>query len=233
MLGVLAAPYATTRYGFLVYPLGIYALVRSVGSATTWWMERLTPRLRRWAPGVAAASSCALFASAEDFNPLHIARVASPEVEFRLGPFERFEATWYSRSDYASPAAYLDRVPGREGTRIIVLGNPPISHYLRADHAVYYHRADPRFRRVSREGGQIDLWSGRRLLSTVEEVRAYTARADRVLVVRSTLAAEEWLRLSDVWPDRLQGTRQELTSGNGRLEVIAVQLAPAADPEPS
>jgi hypothetical protein len=224
ILGTLSSLYATTRYSFFLYPLALLASA----SALRDLCSRLLSGAPAWAPAPAAAALLALaFAAGDDFHPRHIARVASDEAAYRTGIFARFSSTWYLRSDYASVGRWLAQARARgDDAPIIVVGEPPISYYLDAPHAVYYGREDPRFADVTREGGTRELWSQQRLLSTPAELRAFTAGATRVLLARSTLPARQAFRPEAVWGSRLRTVASRFRSVDGRLEVVEVRLAP-------
>lgn len=223
-IGVLNSFYTTTRYAFFVYPVALAVVVRATddlarAAVAHWGAPRRVPTA--WAGATLALT---LFACTEDWNPGHIARVASPEVSFRTGPWERFANTWYPRLDYVSPAEFVDREAAghEEGTRIVLVGEPPVSHYLRAEHAVYYARDDPRFTNISREHGTRECWKGLRLLGTPEELREYTRGAERVWVIRST-QPESWpFRVEDAWPDGAPRAERRFVSRDGRIEVALV-----------
>lgn len=222
--GVLRSPYASTRYAYFVYPVALYAAVLSVRD-----LSRRLPA----AELVAVAACAGLFALSSDFDPRHIAGVATPEVGFRTGRFQRFAATWYPRLDYVTPAALVDRELARDpGARAVVFGQPPVSHYLRSAHAVYYGHDDPRLPIVSRERGTRELWSGQPLLDTPSELRAFARGAERILLVRSVgsgaeLPIEEALGVSEAALQRL------LVGRDGRLEVMAARLPSSLSPKES
>jgi hypothetical protein len=77
------------------------------------------------------------------------------------------------------------RLRDSPGARIVVDSLPAMSYYLDVEHAVYYHRGYSRFHSYSREHGRRDMWSGRRLLSTPEELSAYAEPAEEIWLVGS------------------------------------------------
>jgi len=213
-----------TRYVYFIYPVALYTVALSISqltlAAVPAWGERAH---------VIAASICvALFALSSDFNLRHLMGVTQPEASFRIGRFEGREAIWYPRYDYASPAGFLE--DHAEAVPIIVVGLPPVSHYLDLDHAVFYPRERPIFRMVSRERGTRELWSQRQMLSSAEELRSYTAGTDTIWLVRLTETARHPFREADVWGDRYIDAQRRFVGSDGRVEVVSVALRPARSP---
>ena len=224
-LAVLNTLYPSTRYAFFFYPLVLLVLLQSLPNA---WAALSLSRTRygqvlnTWAP---VGLGVVIFMMTSDWNPVHLIQVTAPDVNFRVGRFSAFADTWYPRSDFASPAQFLNaHADAAVGAPVVVLGQPPVSEHLRREHAVYYPQHDPRFFNVSRERGQRDLWSGQQLLSTPEGLRHYTRNRHTVWLVRSVAARQHPFRIADVWPRRLRHWEQAFVSEDARLEVIRVTL---------
>jgi hypothetical protein len=105
--------------------------------------------------------------------------------------------------------------------------------YLDLPHALYLARGSHEFDNVSRASGTVDFWSGRRLLSTPEELCRYTARARRVWLVRSANPRGiYWLappfEPEDVWGARIVSTTVAHRSADDEIEVLRVDLGAAS-----
>ena len=221
-LGVLASGfYAGMRFTYFLYPVALYTVALSILQLAKGFLPRCAARAELIAGGLCLV----LFALSSDFNPRHLIRVTQPDASFRIGAFEGRESTWYPRYDYASAAEFLEaRARESQQMTIIVVGLPAASHYLDLDHAVFYPRGRTVFAGVSRDRGTRDLWSQRRLLSTAEELRDYTASAKTIRLVRLADATAQPFGVADVWQDRLVSVNQEFKSKDGRVEVVSVTL---------
>ena len=222
---ILRSQYTETRYVFFIYPL-ILLIIASAVVEVTQRLSAFRSRSRQpMAEGVGAALFACLFLLSSDFNPRHIARVASDEVTYRTGAFERFRSVWYPRLDYRSAAEFVNlHAMDDARTRIVVAGQPPVSYYLERDHAVYYSRDDPRFRNVSRDRGTVELWSDQRLLSTPEDLDRYTSTARVVWIVEQPGSHGAPL---DAGPDpqpRVLSRKAAFRTVDGRLQVTRVVL---------
>jgi hypothetical protein len=220
---------SATRYFFVVYPFMLLTIVLSVIDA----LERLSRALphyeKSFVRSMAALACVGVFICTEDFQAAQLVNASSEQVRFRLGKYERYAPTWYMRADYESPARFAAQFSAQNSaTTTIVSGLPPVSYYLGGAHAVYYHRNDNRFYNVSRVGGTVDLWSNQRLLSTEEEVRAYTRCSKRVLFIRKRIEEESALDVGSVWNGRMISADQAYKSLDGRIEVIVVTLKDTA-----
>jgi hypothetical protein len=167
------------------------------------------------------------FALSTDFNPAHLIRTGSPEVAFRLGDYERFQSAWISRPDHRSPAEFLN---GNEEvgpkTPIVVERLLPVSHYLDREHAIYFGGHTEDFLLSSRDRGTREKWTDNRLLSTPEELAAYTASASEVWVVRWMVDPNfSQVDLHTVWANRAPEFSRVFLSEDGRIEVVRARLA--------
>jgi hypothetical protein len=217
--------YSGMRFSYFIYPIALYTVVLSILQLT----KSLLPRCVDRADLVAGCLCLALFVLSSDFNSHHLIGVTQPEVSFRMGAFEDRGAIWYPRHDYASPAGFLEaRAVTEPQIPIIIVGLPPVSHYLGSEHAVFYPRERPIFRNVSREQGTRDLWSQRRLLSTEEELRNYTVSAGTFWLVRLVDTTDQSFKVAHVWQDRVVSVTQEFVGKDGRVEVVSVVLKPTS-----
>jgi hypothetical protein len=173
---------STSRYWFPLLPV-LYTLIAvSLAEAATRWRPRTEFAAQRWA----SLAFLLLFSLGPDFHPGHILNVGDDTVRYRTGAFARFDQTWYPRRDVRTAAESLARRHAdAPGTRIVVDTLPAMSYYLDVEHAIYFHRGYSRFADYSRERGRREMWSGRRLLSTPEELSAYADPAEELWLVGS------------------------------------------------
>lgn len=218
--GALATDYTTTRYAFFVYPLGLCCVVLSTSDLFSWFTD--WPLARRALATTAVVGLA--FAATSDFQPAHWAGIRSDDVVYRRAAFASFEGVWYPRRDFVTPAQEVEAAATSDDP-VIVVAQPPVSHYLQREHAIFYARSDPRFGNVSRQRGTIDRWTGMRLLSTSDEVRAYTERADRVWIVQGAAPDEQFFDPAQIWSDRPPHVTRRGTGVDGRVEVILVEFA--------
>ena len=181
----------------------------------------LESRLRdRWSSLIhvlAAVLFLGLFANSKDFSPGHLLNIRSQEVSLRTGSFESYAAIWSARDDILSPASFVaSAVADGAGDGVIVQGLPAASWYLSTPYAVYVSRDAMRFRRVSREGGTIDVWSKQRLLSTDADLSATCEAASTLWVIRRSGDDRGFCR--GVWAS-VQDTIVDV-GADGRVEVV-------------
>jgi hypothetical protein len=235
MFGVLNQQYHETRYWFFLYPAMIAAMLLAAQRAAESlpgvcdWAAR--HGLRAGALGLVAALT--LFSLTDDFNPLHLVRITTSDVRYRVNAFQRYETQWYSREDTETPADFVNErvsVTSAEAS-VIVADVPQASYYLHMSHAVFYPRNSDRFPNVTRSQGTVDFWSGQRLLSTDDELRRYTSQSSVVWVLRR--AEERFQRfpafdIDGVWGERLGGVDRLYISEDGAVEVLRLELREAS-----
>jgi Dolichyl-phosphate-mannose-protein mannosyltransferase len=227
MYGLFETTSSTTRYWFHLYPI-ILCLIALCLTNVLRWLPRVSGEL---ADAAGAMAFLVGFALSTDFNPSHLIRTASPEVAFRLGEFARFERGWIPRPDHRGPAEFLNRNDEvAPATPIVVERLLPVSHYLQREHAIYFGRHTEDFLLSSRKRGTREKWTDNRLLSTPEQLAAYTASAREVWVVRWVVDPNfSQVDLEALWADRRPEFSRVFLSEDGRIEVIRVRLAPGPD----
>ena len=111
--GVLRSEYSELRYWFFIYPVILCVIATA--------FQDVASRLGRGA-GVAAIAYLATFGLSGDFQPRHLADIASHQAAYRIGPYQGRDGIWYGRQDFASPARYVgaragdQRAGGRGGS---------------------------------------------------------------------------------------------------------------------
>lgn len=227
-IGTFDSSLHATRYAYFLYPLALAVLFLSVHDvivAVTRRVKGASPQAGRMS-AYAVGAGVVLFAATEDFGLDHMRNVAGDEASYRIGAHAGREATWYIREDYRSPAELLNatQLSGREG--VLAADVPPTSYYLERDHAIFYPRGSLRFRNVSREAGTIDFWTGRRLLSTPEDLRDFAAGLERVWLLRRADRREPVFDIEETWGDRVRHIESVYAGRDGRVELVRVDLSP-------
>ena len=228
--GVLRSEYSELRYWFFIYPVILCVIATA--------FQDVASRLGRGA-GVAAIAYLAAFGLSGDFQPRHLADIASHQAAYRIGPYQGRDGIWYGRQDFASPARYVERALGTNAlgagaVRLIVVAADPVSFYLGIEHAVYHDRRAGTFKLIARERGTRDLWSNRRLLNQAGDVERYTDGAREVWLIRPVEPKQQPFTVDQVWGARARGQTIHCISIDGRLEVVRIALSgPARPPRPA
>lgn len=116
-----------TRYTFFLYPL-----VLAIGFATVLQCVDAAMGASRWAAHVGALLALVAFGVTEDFQPRHIATIASWNTNFRIGMSPVLADHYYPRTDYRLVSAWL--AAHSSSTDTVIIDIPTIE--------AYYHRAD-------------------------------------------------------------------------------------------
>ena len=159
MVAAFDTGWKTTRYCFFFFPvlilIGFIAIHDVAGRAAGKWK----PASRDWAALSAAGMLTLGFMATEDFNLAHAVDVASPQANFRLGPYEKFSRHWYNRVDVREPAQCVNRIA--EAGDVVALDHVVASPYLEKPFAAYVNRADSiRYDYYARNGGTTEKWTG-------------------------------------------------------------------------
>ena len=222
--GFFTAGSSTSRYWFPLLPVLYTFVAVSLAEAATRWRPHAELAARRGA----SLAFLLLFALGPDFHPGHILNVGADAVRYRTGPFARFEETWYPRPDVRTAAETVARrhtdVPG---ARIVVDTLPALSHYLDVDHAVYLDRRSTRFAQYGRDRGRRELWSGRCLLSTPEDLLAYADPAEEIWIVRESDPARHWTNVAAITNGQLIEVARDVIGQDGRIELIRLRSTSA------
>ena len=211
-LGAVRYFYESIRYHYFLYPV----LVTALGVAL---IQALGARR-------GPVAFIAVFLLSGDFDYRHIACTASPAVEFRLGPYERRADAWYARSDYLGAADALEKLGRATGSRVVIGTAEAVSHHFAGEHVRYLDRAEYPFWEQSRQRGTVEMWTGRRLLSSAEEVRRWSQGRTEVLLVRRRPGDLQELDPRTIWAERLVATHEEFLSLDGGVDIVRVELRP-------
>ena len=227
--GLLHSTGTTTRYSFFIYPIMLITIVLSMKELSQKIITRLRKLNQIQAEVIISLVFLGTFALTRDFNPKHIAEIATDRVEFRMSEYQRFSGLAIPRPDFKSAAYFLnEHADDDEYTRIIIANRPHLSYYLKQNHAIYYHRRRRgRFKSISRARGTLELWSGNRLLSTEKELKEYTRGITTVWIARRKhrkRRRRHHFRAQEFLKDRLENTSRMFLSTDGRIEILLVKL---------
>ncbi|MEW5975900.1 MAG: glycosyltransferase family 39 protein [Acidobacteriota bacterium] len=213
-LALLRYYYESTRYSFFFYPV----VLATLASAAVQLVG-----LQR-APLVFLA--CFLICG--DFDLRHVVTTGDPVVAFRTGPFVDRRRLWYPRADYRGVARYLRGIAAKAPRDLFVIYYcPPIAREFQPQrYASYLSQSSYTFYEWSRAGGTRDIWEGRLLMSTPEELRE-VSRSDRQVWLARPVREGAELRPSDIWGERLERAEREFLSSDSQIEVLRVWLKKA------
>jgi len=216
-----------TRYFYHVYPFVILLIVMACYEVIRRATGRvMTPNTQVLLSGVVAIG---LFVASEDFNPRQLLHINSPEVTFRSGEFKRYEHLWFWRLDDRSPAEFLNAHRNQVDALVVSIHARSLPYYLdpQMDYAYYCSREGKdawRYRDIARSSGKLELWTGRPLLGTEQELRAHTARIQSLYLVRLAAPGQHDFDINHVWPDRLVTSERVFLSSDGSTEVVKISL---------
>ena len=217
-VGAIATERVETRYTFFLYPL---LLVLAVAAILTY------ARRQAWLPlCVTAALPLVCFAGTEDFQPRHLARIDSPQVNFRLGMSAVRAAHYYPRNDMRAVADWLaaHRVSGDA----VVSGIPSLDQYYPGFDYFYLDDDDPRYDAYVCSDGKSERWTNHSIVYTSHSLKAVVQSHRRVLAtvypdtaehLRAVAPAEGWV-VKTLWTDE--------HGGNDVLLIVAAPGTPDA-----
>jgi hypothetical protein len=187
LVGAADAPRIETRYSFFLYPVLLIVAIGILFRAAHHFAAPLgRPAL------VAAAVVLAWFALTEDVQPRHLAKIDSPEINFRVGMKPRVGSHYYGRGDIRAVADWLQAHAEPPGD--LVISGPGIASldfYYRNLDFVYVDPSDQRLGAWSCRRGTIERWTSLPLVYSREELLARIAGSPRTfLVLDSRLVAE-------------------------------------------
>ena len=232
----------STRYFYHIYPFMILLIVMACYEAVRYAAGRVVdPKGQVLISGFVVMG---LFAVSEDFNLRQLVHINSPEVTFRSGEFKRYKEHWFWRFDDRSPADFLNSHRNEVDALVVSIHARALPYYLDpgVSFANYCSRGGKdaetdsrelgwirrydawRYEEIARSKGKLELWSGRPLLGTEQELRAYTKRIHSLYFVRLAAPGDHDFEVADVWPDRLVSCDRVFLSSDGRTEVVKILL---------
>jgi hypothetical protein len=173
-----------TRYTFFLYPLAIALCLRAVYVLA----ERRFVAGRVWAAAPVVASLL-LFGASEDFQPRHIARIDSRQVNFRIGMSPSRVNHYYPRADYRLVGAWM-RERWRPGDSVL-LGTPVIDQYYHSADYFFLQDDDPRFEVYACSSGSHERWTDLPLVHGMDALAKKVAGGARLWLLMYPDQAEE------------------------------------------
>jgi len=175
-VGSISTDRLETRYTFFLYPL---ALILAL-TALAWWSEALLGA-RDKALLVTNLAGLTLFGLSEDFQPRHLARIDSADINFRIGMSPMVADHYYQRSDPRGAAQWL--VAHVHQNEVVVSSVPNIDEYYQHISFFFLDAGDPRYETYVCPGGTQDRWTQRPLLYTMDALRENIATGRRLFLV--------------------------------------------------
>jgi hypothetical protein len=217
----------TTRYVYHIYPFVILLIVMACYEVTRRVTRHVIGRNTRVL--VSGFMAMGLFIGSEDFSLRQLLHINSPEVTFRSGKFKRYEHLWFWRQDDRSPGEFLNAHRHDVDALVVSIHARTLPYYLdrNLEFAYYCSREGEdawRYRDVARSKGKLELWTGRPLLGTEQELRAYTKSTRSLYLVRSVAPDQQDFNINHVWPDRLVNCERVFLSLDGNTEVVKISL---------
>jgi hypothetical protein len=117
----------------------------------------------------------------EDFQPMHIARIDSSSISFRVGMKPALVDHYYPHNDTRSAAGWLTQHAGPAD--LVVSGIPSLdSYYDRTDFA-FLDEQDERYEAYACAAGTRDRWSNKPLLSSTDQFGSQVQSGRQVFLV--------------------------------------------------
>ncbi len=94
--------------------------------------------------------------------------VSAKEINFRMGKYSRYSGHWYPRTDFKTPAQYVNGVYANGD--VVVIDYSPISEYLEVPFINFISPYLSRFKGEAREEGREQIWTGRELIYDIDSL---------------------------------------------------------------
>jgi hypothetical protein len=200
-----------TRYTFFLYPL-----VMALGLTGILVLVELRIATSQAAKAIGAALGLLFFGLTEDFQPEHIAHIASWQVNFRVGMTPLQATHYYPRADYRLAGIWLahNARPGDE----VIIGIPSIDQYYRANF-FFLQSDDERYNDYACLGGTLERWTNLPLLYGTDALAARVATGRRIFLIMYKEAAQTMLT-----EGRRRNWREESTwiSPDGGIPITTI-----------
>jgi 4-amino-4-deoxy-L-arabinose transferase-like glycosyltransferase len=217
----------TTRYVYHIYPFVILLTVMAGYEFVRTTTDRVIAQNTQIV--LSGFVAIVLFVAGEDFRLQQLLHINSPEVTFRSGKFKRYEHLWFWRQDDRSPGEFLNAHRHDVDALVVSIHARTLPYYLdrNLEFAYYCSREGEdawRYRDVARSKGKLELWTGRPLLGTEQELRDYAKSTRSLYLVRSVAPDQQDFNINHVWPDRLVNCERVFLSLDGNTEVVKISL---------
>ena len=165
-----------TRYTFFLYPLLITLAV-----CVILMIARRHPRLRSLPGPLIASVPLLCFAASEDFQPRHILKVDSGEINFRIGMSAARADHYYPRNDVRGVAQWL-AAQARPGD-VVITGVPNLDEYYPRIDYFFLDEKDTRYETYVCLNGVTERWTGHPVLYTLAALNPIVAGDHRVFAI--------------------------------------------------
>jgi hypothetical protein len=172
-----------TRYTFFLYPLILALCLCALMQFTEALLGRSPAAL-----SLGALLGLAFFCSTEDFQPAHVARIDSRQVNFRIGMRGHFAEHYYPRDDNRLVGEWLTQHV--RPTDAVIIGIPTIDQYYGHANFFFLESDDPRYESYACNAGMTERWTNLPLLYGADALATVVATGKRVflLLYRDRLA---------------------------------------------
>jgi hypothetical protein len=221
-VGATSTERIETRYTFFLYPLFI---VLSVAALLK--LVRSVNAFRRAPMFFAAAAPLLCFSATEDFQPRHIARVDSADINFRVGMSAVRAGHYYPRDDIRSVGQWL-ATHVRPG-EVVITGIPSLEQYYGRFDYFFLGEEDERYEAYVCQDGKTERWTNHPVLYGERALRQIVAPGRRVYAsvypdvadrLRAAARSEGW-SVTRVWK-----------SANGQADVLLIAASPRMENAP-
>jgi hypothetical protein len=173
IVGSAPTPRIETRYTFFLYPamiaLAVAALMRLIARLPL-------PHRAGLAAGAFLPLLC--FAATEDFQPRHLIRIDSADINFRVDMSAALAAHYYPRADVRAVAEWMaaHRRPGDA----VITGIPNLAPYYADFDYFFLDEEDGRYESYVCRDGVTERWTDHRLLHSMQALRSVAAAHGRI-----------------------------------------------------
>jgi hypothetical protein len=201
-------PREETRYVFFLYPVVLTLAIAAVALASA----SLTSNERRASAATIIVVLLA-FVATEDFQPQHLLRIDSREVNFRVGMSAARAAHYYPRRDFRGLAQWLNAEAGEED--FVITGLSTLAQYHDDIDYVFLEKGDPLYRQYACHNGTIHRWTDLPLLYTTDALIPLVASGNRLILL--------------LYPARARKLQQEAALRGWRSQEISLPTPGAGD----
>lgn len=213
-VGVTATDRLETRYTFFLYPIFIVLAIAAI----------LRLVARRNVPLVLAATvPLVCFGATEDFQPRHIAHIASANVNFRVGMSAVRAAHYYPRNDMRAVGQWL-AAHVRPGD-VVLTGIPNLVQYYAGLDYFFLEEDDPRYDAYVCQDRKTERWTGHTVLYGERALEPVVSTGHRLYVIvyrdveerLQTAARKSGWSVARVWAAEYGGSHVLLIAANSGI----------------
>lgn len=211
-VGADPPPRIETRYTFFLYPLLIALSLDGLIAAVESWLGSSPETL-----ALGVTLGLLLFGLSEDFQPAHVAKIDSRQVNFRLGLNPLVADQYFLRVEYRRGAQWL-REHAHPG-ELVLVSIPTIDQYYHRANFFFLPQDDPRYEEFACGQPPVDRWTNLPLLYGTDALATKVAAGQRILVVMYPYQVQPMLLEAQRrgWPERLAWESED-----GGMAVVAI-----------